>query len=254
MKLQFTTLGDGDPVILMHGLFGSMSNLRGLGRLLASHFRVLMPDLRNHGKSAHSDCMDYPTMAADIVELMDSQNIGRADLVGHSMGGKVAMQVALGHPHRAHSLVAVDIAPVTYGHHHQAAIAGLHAVEEAATTTRKEADEVLAQFVETTEVRSFLLKNLVKTAAGRFALQLNLEAIESCYDRIAGAPEGEPFTGPALFIRGGASDYVGVAQQQAILRLFPNATIDTLAGAGHWLHAEQPELFNRRVLDFLQSR
>jgi esterase len=253
MKLNHTQLGQGEPVILIHGLFGSLSNLGVLARALSDHYLVYSVDLRNHGQSAHAEQMGYPCLAADVVELIDDRGIAGAALVGHSMGGKTGMQVALDHPQRVRALVVGDIAPVTYPSHHEAVIAGLNAVAALRPGSRAQADDQLAEYVAEPGVRAFLLKNLVKTESGVFGLRVNLSAIERHYDEIAAAPQGNPFPGPTLFIKGSRSDYVRAKHKEAILHLFPNAQLKVLQNTGHWLHADKPALFNRTVLRFLDE-
>ena len=253
MKLNHTQLGQGEPVILIHGLFGSLSNLGALAKALSDHYLVYSVDLRNHGESAHADQMAYPYLAADVVELMDDRGIASAALVGHSMGGKTGMQVALDHPQRVRALVVGDIAPVKYPSHHETVIAGLNAVAQLRPGSRAQADAKLAEYVAEPGVRAFLLKNLAKTKSGVFGLRVNLSVIESHYDQIAAAPQGNPFPGPTLFIKGSKSDYVRSEHRESILHLFPNARLKVLQNTAHWLHADKPALFNRTVLRFLDE-
>jgi len=251
MKLNFAHSGSGSPVLAIHGLFGSLSNLGGLAKALSDDYSVYAIDLRNHGESPHSNELGYSSLAADLVELMDDHDIAQAALVGHSMGGKAAMQLALSRPERVGALVIGDIAPVRYPSHHEATIAGLNAVVESRPKARREADVTLAEFVSEPAARAFLLKNLVKTDADTFALRVNLRAIETHYDEIAAPPHGTPFPGPTLFMKGGNSDYILAAYRDTILNLFPNAELKVLENTAHWLHADKPALFNRTVLRFL---
>ena len=253
MQLNFKKTGDGEPIILLHGLFGSASNLGVVARALAGNFTVYAVDLRNHGKSPHAAQMNYATMAADVLQLMDDQSLSSAHLLGHSMGGKTAMQIALNHPQRVGKLVVVDIAPVTYEHAHTNVIIGLTAVAEASIQSRQQADEILAKYEDDAGVRSFLLKSLTRTEQGNYVWQLNLEGIKANYDEVAKGNSGTPFPGDSLFVKGGKSDYLLTEHKDAVMTLFPNAQLKVVANAGHWPHAEQPELFNKLVLQFLNA-
>ncbi|MGI9288958.1 MAG: alpha/beta fold hydrolase [Pseudomonadales bacterium] len=251
MKLHFKQTGRGEPIILLHGLFGSASNLGGVARALATNFSVYSVDLRNHGKSPHTEQMDYSSMADDVLQLIDDQTLSPAHLLGHSMGGKTAMQLALNYPQHVGKLIVADIAPVTYQHAHTNVLQGLTAVAETRVSSRQQADDILAQHVSEAGVRGFLLKSLTRKPQGDYTWQLNLDAIEVNYDELAKGNSGEPFTGDTLFIKGDQSDYILPEHKDAVLALFPNAQVRVIANAGHWLHAEQPETFNNIVERFL---
>lgn len=256
MKLNYQIQGEGHPVILMHGMFGSLSNLGLVGRALMNHYQVIAVDLRNHGESPQSMEMDYPCMADDVVELLDDLEIASAHLLGHSMGGKVGMQIALNRPERVVKLIAADIAPVDYKpDRHGGVLEGLKALAESRPTTRQQADQLLAGHVEEVGVRAFLLKNLVRAADGHFDLKLYLPGIlANYYDTLTLAPSGNPFSGPTLFIKGADSAYIQDKHRETVGRLFPNAQLKIIAGAGHWLHAEKPDTFNRIVTQFLDTK
>lgn len=244
---------DGVPVVLLHGLFGAGDNLGVLARQLAATRRVVQVDLRNHGQSPHHGYMDLSTMAGDVVALMDTLGIAQADIVGHSLGGKVAMQIALNQPQRVRRLVIADIAPVAYGRGHDTVFAALHAVDLAALQSRSDAERMMAPFIDEPALRQFLLKSLQRGDDGGYRWRFNLAALEANYDALRAAPGGEPFAGPTLFIRGGRSDYVSAAHEPLLRRLFPHHRLETIAEAGHWVHGEQPALFNALVLQFLDS-
>lgn len=239
----------------MHGMFGSLSNLGVIGRVLADNYKVITVDLRNHGESPHSLEMNYPCMANDIIELMDDLAIRKATLLGHSMGGKIAMQVALNHPNRVNKLILADIAPVTYKpDRHGGVLEGLQALSKTRPASRKQADQLLSTYVEENSVRAFLLKNLVKEEDGRFSLRLYMEGIiGNYYDTLTLAPTGKPFSGPTLFIKGADSAYIQDKHRDEVLRLFPKVQLKVIANTGHWLHAEKPDTFNKIVLDFLEQ-
>ncbi|HPF47266.1 MAG: alpha/beta fold hydrolase [Alphaproteobacteria bacterium] len=255
MKLNFDQYGD-DPskklLIILHGLYGSASNFRGLAKIYAADFNVYCLDLRNHGSSPHSDQMSYPLMAADVIEFMDDQNLEKAHILGHSMGGKTAMQIALHFPDRVDKLVVGDIAPVVYPHHHERIFEGLQAIPLDQISSRGEADKILSQYVDEAGVRLFLLTNLVRNDEGIFQWRINLPVLIREYEHISAAPDGTPFDGETLFIRGDRSDYVSDDYVPEILALFPNAKIETIDHCGHWLHSEKPKEFSKLLLDFLK--
>ncbi len=253
MKLNYQIQGSGQPVVLMHGMFGSLSNLGLVARALADHYQVIAVDMRNHGESPHSMEMNYPCMANDIVELLDDLNIPHTHLLGHSMGGKVGMQIALNQPKRVSKLIVADIAPVDYKpDRHGGVLEGLNTLAKTRPTSRQQADKLLAEHVEEPGVRAFLLKNLVRAEDGHFDLRLYLEGIlANYYDTLTLAPTGNPFIGPTLFIKGADSAYIQDKHRTEVMRLFPNAELKIIANAGHWLHAEKPDTFNRIVHNFL---
>jgi len=253
VKLNYSIEGSGQPVILMHGMFGSLSNLGVVARPLTDNYTVISVDLRNHGASPHSLEMDYACMADDIIELMDDLKLSQAALLGHSMGGKVGMQVALNHPERVDKLIAADIAPVAYKpDRHGGVLEGLTALAEKRPDSRKEADQLLTTFVDEPSIRAFLLKNLIRGADGKFDLRLYMDGIiGNYYDTLTLAPTGEPFPGPVLFIKGEDSAYIQDKHRSEVLRLFPHAQLKVIAKTGHWLHAEKPGAFNKIVRSFL---
>ncbi len=251
MKLHVTRSGQGTPLVILHGLFGTLENWGSQTRTFADQFSVYAVDLRNHGRSPHASECDYASMAADVIELLDDEGLTQVDLLGHSMGGKVAMQLALNHPQRVRRLVVVDIAPVSYPPQHDAVFQGLFSIDLALLSSRGEADRQLATRVSEPGVRQFLLKNLYRHA-GQFAWRMNLEALHRNYQQISEPPQGPaPFGGPTLFIKGGNSDYIQPAHRDAILSRFPATQLKVIEGAGHWPHAEKPSLFNRLVTRFL---
>lgn len=259
VELNHRITGEGPPLILLHGLFGSLDNLGGIARRLEDQWQIHALDARNHGQSPHTDTMDYPAMAADVLAYMDRHGLEKASLLGHSMGGKVAMQVALAAPDRVSRLIVADIAPVTYQARHDAILEGLTGIHLADVTSRKDADDLLADFVETPGVRQFLLKNLERIprdeqqAGGpTFRWRLNLSVINACYGNLAKAPEGEgPFEGPVLFLKGADSAYIQEKHREAIERLFPAAQLRIIQDTGHWLHAEKADTFAALCRRFL---
>jgi pimeloyl-ACP methyl ester carboxylesterase len=243
--------GEGPPLVVAHGLFGSGRNWGAIAKRLADVRRVVAVDMRNHGESLWSDDHSYEALAADLAEVIEAEG-GRADLLGHSMGGKAAMALALAEPSRVVSLVVADIAPRAYRHTQAPMIEAMRSVDLSAVARRSDADAQLRDRVEDPAVRAFLLQSL--DAAER-RWRLNLDALDTGMDRLVGWPEpGGRYDGPALFLRGEASDYVTDADEPEIRRLFPRARVETIAGAGHWLHAEAPRPFEAALRAFLTSR
>ncbi len=253
--LNYKTFGQGPPLVILHGLFGTLDNWQTLARRWAEEHTVFLVDLRNHGRSPHLDAMTYPLMAADLKTFLEEKFVFQTHLLGHSMGGKVAMQFALDYPDMMEKLVVVDIAPKPYNHGHNAVFDAFNAVDPATLTDRSEAEELMRPHVPEDDVRLFLLKNLSRSKDGGFAWKMNLAVIERDYPHIiAGMNEdATAFEGPTLFVRGADSDYVSDGDLPAIHRFFPAATLETIAGAGHWIHAQQPEVLYEMVREFLRE-
>jgi len=255
MQLHFRELGQGAPLVILHGLFGTSDNWQTLAKRWAETRRVILVDLRNHGRSPHAAEHSYELMSQDVLELFDQ--LGLTDdvtLLGHSMGGKVAMRFALDHPARLARLVVLDIAPRLSDMSHQDDIlAGLNAVDLRTIQTRQEADEALARHIPQVGVRQFLLKNLYRQDDNSFAWRQNLAALTTQMPAIGAEITGaQPFLKPALFVRGGKSDYVSTEDKlYAIPALFPNSQVETVVDAGHWLHAEKPEEIYQLVEAFI---
>lgn len=245
--------GVGPPLIILHGLFGSSVNWRRIGRFLAEQHRVLALDLRNHGRSTHAETMSYAEMVDDLFALMAGKDLSRATLLGHSMGGKVAMLAALQQPERVHELVAVDIAPVAYQRDYGQLITALQSVDLDRVARRADADVQLAHRIADIRLRSFLLQNLV-SEAGRYQWRIHLPAIARALPELLGFPNLSPSRrswAKSLFVRGEQSDYVVPEHYSAIQARFPMAEIVTIAGASHWVHADQPERFQSVLQRFL---
>lgn len=260
VELNGRVTGEGKPLILLHGLFGSADNLGAVARGLEAGWQIHALDLRNHGGSPHADAMDYPSMAEDVLAYMDRQSLDRVAVLGHSMGGKVAMQLALAAGDRVERIIVADIAPVTYEPRHDAILEGLTSLDLKTVKSRKDADGQLAEQVETPAVRQFLLKNLERVPKDEqqangplFRWRLNLPVIERCYSQLAAAPEGTRFDGPVLFIKGEDSAYIQEKHREKINALFPSAQVKIMKGAGHWLHAEKTETFVALCRRFLQD-
>ena len=251
MHLNYQIHGEGQPLIILHGLFGTLENWGSQIKALAKHFQVIAVDLRNHGRSEHSNEMNYQLMAADIHQLTQDLDITKAHILGHSMGGKAAMQLALNNPSVIDKLIIVDIAPVTYSAHHEEVFKGLHAVDLVSLKSRSDADKQLSQFIPEVGVRAFLLKNLYRTEEKTFAWRMNLETLYTKYADISAAPHGTPYPSTTLFIKGGNSNYMVPAYKDAVITLFPKAKYTIIKDAGHWPHAEKPEAFSKVVVNHL---
>ncbi|MEX2129893.1 MAG: alpha/beta fold hydrolase [Pseudohongiellaceae bacterium] len=249
---QYATAGK--PLIILHGLFGSLNNWNWQSRELAREFAVTALDLRNHGGSVHHADMNYALMAKDVLTFLDAQQIDSCYLLGHSMGGKVAMQLALEHPERVERLLVVDIAPVDYSAKkgaHEDVFAGLEAIDLDKLASRKEADRMLAEYIEEKPLRQFLLANLTRSEQGGFQWRFNLAALRGNYNKLRHKPAGgKPFEKPVLFVKGADSNYIGEEHRDRILKLFPAAQIKVIMGAGHWVHVDKPQTFYKIARDF----
>jgi len=255
MNLFYKTYGnEGPPLLVLHGLLGDHSNWHTLNRTVFQNVaQVYALDQRNHGRSPQVDRIDYPSMADDIRSFMKKRKLETATLLGHSMGGKTAMQFALANPERVDRLIVVDMAPRAYAPHHTPLLEALAQIDLSAYDDRDEVDAVLAEEVPSRPIRQFLLKNL-KHNGDQYEWVINLEAIRGHYDDIVAAIEGETaYEGPALFVRGADSDYVRDEDVHDIRTLFPNAKLETIDGAGHWVHADQPEALADVVTYFLST-
>lgn len=242
------------PLVLVHGLFGSHANWRGIAKRLGADRRSLLMDMRNHGRSFKDEEMTYPQMARDVLDSLDADGTDRADLLGHSMGGKAAMVAALEAPDRVEHLIVVDIAPVVYTHSHASLVEAMMEVDVAGLESRGEAEAQLEEAIDDRMTRQFLLQSLEKADRG-YRWRLNLRALRNGMGDLTGFPEleGGTFDGPVLFISGAASDYVLPEHRPRIERYFPNAQYAAVDGAGHWVHADQPEALIEIVAEFLDG-
>ncbi|HUA77551.1 MAG TPA: alpha/beta fold hydrolase [Acetobacteraceae bacterium] len=245
--------GSGPVVCLLHGLFGAARNFGALRKRLAARFRVIGLDLRNHGASPHAPGMDYATMAGDVAETLAAMGVLPATILGHSMGGKVAMRLALERAEAVRALVIADIAPVPYPPHHREMIAAMRALALQPGMTRQTADTALASAVPEPEIRGFLLQNLVMGAHPSW--RNGLEEIAAAMPEIEDfpAPSGATYSGPSLFVAGERSDYIRPEHHRVIRTLFPAALFATVPGAGHWLHADNLEGLLAVVEPFLTA-
>ncbi len=254
-RLNYSSSGSGRPLVIMHGLFGSSRNWQSLARQLGQDFEVYNLDLRNHGQSFHADEMNYPAMAEDVAALLDELDVADCDLLGHSMGGKVAMTLALMHPRLVARMVVADIAPVAYLHHYDDLIDPILALPLESLESRAQAEHLLRQNIPEDQLRAFLLQNLARGPDGWY-WRVNWGVIQRDMEWLTGfidLPQSWRIEVPTLFVRGDRSDYVGEAEIEVIEEHFDRAEIATIDNAGHWLHAEQPRLFTERVLAFLRA-
>jgi pimeloyl-ACP methyl ester carboxylesterase len=254
-ELHYSTSGSGEPLVILHGLFGSARNWQSHARQFANHFQVFTVDLRNHGQSFHADEMNYSVMAEDVAQLLYRLELAACDILGHSMGGKVAMTLALQNPDLVARLIVADIAPVAYFHDYDDLIDPILALPLATIESRAQADQLLRQNIPEDQLRAFLLQNLVREPTG-WRWRVNWNIIQRDMEWLTGfvdLPQDWLVDLPSLFIRGANSDYVSDAEVAVIKQHFSNYAIETIAAAGHWLHAEQPEPFNQQVLDFLKT-
>jgi len=252
MNLHFEAVGEGRPLIILHGLLGSADNWRSMSRRLGAHYQVFAVDLRNHGRSPHSDIFDYDVMVADLREFVEQQALTRIMLLGHSIGGKVAMQFAIDYSEQVDRLVIVDIGPKPYEPSQRYILEALRSLDLTRCKSFADVDAALAAEVSGESLRQFLLKNLARDENGRLRWKVHLEAIDRNYDKLArGLAPGRTFDKPTLFIRGGRSNYIEDDDALLIRQIFPRAEIATLPEAGHWVHVDLPEEFFQTVLNFL---
>ncbi|MCB0632009.1 MAG: alpha/beta fold hydrolase [Lewinella sp.] len=253
MTLNYKSFGQGPPVIILHGLFGSLDNWQTLAKQLAEDFTVYIIDQRNHGRSPHTEEMSFPLAAEDLRAFMEDQWIYETHLIGHSMGGKTAMQFAFEHPDMLDRLVVVDISPKAYAGGHETIFEAMLSLDLSAIESRSDAEEQLGRSISDPGIRLFLLKNLHRTRDGSYEWKMNLPVLHEDYPNILSAVEGSPFEGPALFIRGSRSDYIQDADWPQIRVLFPQAKLETISGVGHWVHAEKPKVLLDSVRQFLMD-
>lgn len=252
MELFFRELGQGQPMIILHGIFGSSDNWLTQAKLFSPHYRVFTVDQRNHGQSPHDDGFSYPLMVEDLREFIDTHRLENPIVIGHSMGGKVAMNFALAHPEKLEKLIVVDIAPKPYNLEHYVIINGLRSVPIQSITSRNEADAALTEYVPEADVRQFLLKNLQRKAEGGFTWKINLPVIDKNLSNIGLDLQFDgKFEKPTLFIKGGKSKYVKDEDITRIKEVFPRAELKIL-DTGHWVQAEKPQEFVDMVMEWLK--
>ncbi|MBE0640164.1 MAG: alpha/beta fold hydrolase [Bacteroidales bacterium] len=256
MELFFRHYGKGQPMIILHGVFGVSDNWVTFAREMAGNYEIFIPDQRNHGQSPHDPTLNYFALCADLQEFIEHHHIENPIIIGHSMGGKVAMRFALENPEMTKALIVADISMRTYQrrYRHLEMIDAMMGVDFNQAESREEIEAQLKPMIKDDRVRLFAMKNLYRRQRGQFAWRLNLEAINLNMDEIfEGITSDRLYEKSALFIRGSESDYVKYEDFDQIYRNFQKADIKTIENAGHWLHVDQPEAFKKIVTEFLQK-
>ncbi len=254
MKLNYRTFGQGKPILIIHGLLGMSDNWIMPAKEIAKSYQVILPDLRNHGNSPHSDEFSLQLMADDIVELIASLRLDSVMILGHSLGGRIAMSVALQHPQLVSKLVVVDIAPRRYSGNKSIAalLQVMNRVDFSKQKTLADIEEFLSRYLTDTKVRNQAMKNLKRNEDMAFEWKSNLPVITREVEVfMLPVHEETPYTGPTLFIKGGLSDFIQKEDIKLIFQHFPNARIHTIATSDHWVHVEEPQLFLDEVISFL---
>lgn len=246
--------GSGKPLLVIHGFLGMSDNWKSLGSQYAAlGFQVHVLDLRNHGKSFHSEEFNYDVMSKDVSDYCNEHHLDKVSIIGHSMGGKVGMLFAVTYPEKVEKLIVADIGPKYYAPHHQDIFAGLNAVDFSEKPDRNEVEEILYPFIPDFGTRQFIMKNVYWVEPGQLGFRFNLNVFNKTIDEIGTAlPEGRVFKNPTLFIRGGNSKYILDTDMPQIKKHFPDSSLVTIPNVGHWLHAENPKLFLEETSTFLK--
>lgn len=266
MELFYKKLGEGPPVIIVHGLYGASDNWLSIGKALSDRYTLYMVDQRNHGQSPHSAIHDYPSMRDDLIEFMDRHELPRAIFIGHSMGGKTVMFLAEAFPERIETLIVIDIAPTPYdpdeqssqARTHERIMNGMMDVDFSMVSSREDVEHQLTRIIDSPRIRSFLMKNVSRCAKNGFKWKLNVPVLQKALPHLLGGLDAGKYSGgeeiagfPVLFIRGEKSDYIRDDDIRVIRLIFPMARVATIPGAGHWLHVEQPALLVKTIRYFL---
>ena len=253
MKLNYKILGKGQPLIVLHGLFGMLDNWQTLGKRWAVDYQVILVDLRNHGHSPHDPELNYQVMMDDLEELTDDLFLDEINIIGHSMGGKLAMKFAQTYPELMSKLIVADIGPKKYPIHHHQILEGLLSVELDKMKSRQDVKEQLSHYINQDHIIQFFLKNLYWKEKGVLAWRFNLESVAENIQNVGDDLLATKFKKPTLFIRGGNSNYILDEDIPDIKTAFPDSRVATIPGAGHWLHAENPQMFFELVDGFLKE-
>ena len=253
--LHSNIIGEGKPLIILHGFLGMSDNWKTLGKQYSENgFEVHMVDQRNHGRSFHTPEFSYELMVADLLNYCNHHQLKSVNIIGHSMGGKTAMLFAVTYPEIVDLLIIADMSPKHFEPHHQTILEGLNSIDFSAVKSRSDADEQLEKYIGDLSIRQFLLKNLYRKNKNEYGFRFNLKSLTDNDDNIGDAlPENSKFNKKTLFLKGGNSNYILPDDLELIKKHFPNATITTIENTGHWLHAENPELFFEISLTFLKS-
>jgi esterase len=250
MKLHYREMGEGEPLMILHGLFGFSDNWQTHGKKLSEYYRVILVDLRNHGHSDWSEKFSYEIMADDVKELCDELNLSDLILLGHSMGGKVAINFAQKHEDLLKKLIVVDMGTKGYPMHHDHILQGIHSVKLEGVSSRRKAAEQMNEFIESEGIKQFLLKNLFWKEKGKLAWRMNVDVLEREMPNILGQMTDDEVLTPTLFIRGELSNYILDEDIEDLENQFPDSEFATIANAGHWVHAEAPGEFIDILLGF----
>lgn len=253
-NLHSIIIGDGEPLLILHGFFGMGDNWKSLGIKFSDNYQVHIIDQRNHGRSFHSDDFSFELMIEDLFHYIDRHELKRVNLLGHSMGGKTAMQFAVTFPYLVNKLVIADIAPKYYPPHHQFILKALHAVDFMKVKTREDVDDIFKKYIPELRIRQFLLKNVYRKTKDELAYRFNLESLSNNVEEVGdGLPPFTEFEGSTLFLKGENSGYISNDDDTMIKAHFPNSKIITISNAGHWLHAENPSDFYNTIVGFLKN-
>jgi pimeloyl-ACP methyl ester carboxylesterase len=255
MLLHSIILGEGKPVLVLHGFLGMLDNWKTIGKQLSDDgFQAHLIDQRNHGNSFHSNQFNYDLLAEDVYQYCAHHQLSNVTVIGHSMGGKTAMNLATKHPELIEKLVVVDIAPKIYPPHHADVLAGLLSLDLENLQSRQEADDQLKKYISDFGVRQFLLKNLYRETSGKFGLKCNLKVLSQAEQMIGETfPQYTKFEKPVLFLKGQNSGYIEDEDRIIIEKYFPKAIVFEIPNAGHWLHAENPKAFYEKLISFLKN-
>lgn len=253
--LHSKILGSGQPFLILHGFLGMSDNWKTLGNQFSEDFEVHLIDQRNHGRSFHSDEFSYEVLAEDLKNYINHYQLENCIVLGHSMGGKIAMQFALTNPDFVSKLIVADIAPKVYPAHHQYILKALGSVDFKELTSRKEIEIVLQKFIPEKGVVQFLMKNIYRKGKTQFAYRFNLPILNKKYNEVVKTFfQSKKFIKPVLFLRGGNSGYILDEDMLIIDQNFPNSNLETIENAGHWLHVERPQEFYEKVMLFLLKK
>ena len=253
MKLNYKVYGEGQPMIILHGLLGSLDNWTTVAKKLGEHYKVFTVDQRNHGQSPHDDDIDYDLMSEDLLDFIEEHNIEHPILLGHSMGGKTMMKFALDNPDKLSALISADMSPRTYAVQHDVILDALNSIDFNEVKSRKEAEIILMEKLNDLGTVLFLVKNIYWKEKEKMAFRFNLSSLRANITTISDWPENHKiYSGNTLFIRGGNSNYIE-DNEPSIQTQFPNSTLYTIKGVGHWLHAEKPDEFITVVRNFLDE-
>ncbi|MFW5793399.1 MAG: alpha/beta fold hydrolase [Bacteroidota bacterium] len=252
MELNYKKIGNGPPLIILHGLFGMLDNWMGIAKKLENDYTVFLVDQRNHGKSGRSDVFNYQSMSDDLLEFMNTHEIVSANLIGHSLGGKTIMQFAFDYPEKVNKLIVADISPAATENKHEMIINAMLSIDFSKHKTRSEVEKELSKSIRSKRLLMFLMKNLYWKDRKHLGWKTNLEGVINNIENVGEEIKSDrQYTGPALFIKGGRSDYIGISEMHLIKKYFPYSEIKTIKGATHWLHADKPNEFYQLIKEYL---